>query len=397
MNARKQRVLVLYGGDGGTVPRQELIAWLTAKQVLNVEPRQVSWNAPHSDATVSERVKREIDEADKAIAIVTKDVRSAYGAPNVIEEIGRWLQAKGGHTLCVIREAGTEKNSNVAGLIYLEFENRIREVFDELRDFLADGSSVAEIESKPARLQTVAVASTRTPPATDFSISTSSNWVLVASRPYRRLRVEETGSRVTATFVCDEPADEFAVRQLQQRSEVELAYSHHLAEGVLSNVSIAHEAQTTGTVIVTLREGYEQRARHQEAGWGGPDSLSSDEIAERRTSRLLTGEPKAKSRRAEFFGGGLEMMIRGMGEVQVIESAFPSLLANMDRSDRLAWELVRLELVRLLLITNCVERIDRLSLKIAGGKLIEIDFRGARHVYFGNEQFVVEVKQTVDY
>jgi hypothetical protein len=277
-------------------------------------------------------------------------------------------------------------------LIYLSFESRIREVFDDLRDFLADGVPGAEAEATqpPGQGAPVHAAHTST---VDFTIAASPSWVLVASRPYRRLRVDESGRTITATFVCDDPADEFAVRQLQQRSEIELAYAHHLARGVLSNSGITHDAQATGTVVVTLRDGYEHRGRHQEMSFGGPNGMSADEIAEQRAQRLLTGEPKARKNDVH----GPEMMIRGMGDVQITESALPRLLASVDRTDRLAWELVRLELVRLLLLTNCVERIDRLALKIANGKLIEIDFQGTRHVSSGYEPFVVEIKQAVDY
>ncbi len=392
MASGKLRVLVLYGGDGATTPRNELVTWMVEKKALNAEPHLVAWGTPHSESTVAERVKEEIDRADKAIAIVTKDVRSEYGAPNVLEEIGRWLQAKGGRTLCVIRQGGTQVNSNVAGLVYLSFESRIREVFDDLRDFLAEAPGVAA-DAKPAPAH-VPTSIPRAHASTgDFTITTSPSWVLVAGRPYRRLRVDESGRTVTATFVCDEPADEFAVRQLQQRSEVELVYAHHLAQGVLSSSGITHDAQATGTVVVTIREGYERRGWQQEMSFGGPNGMSADEIAEQRARRLLTGEPKARKNDMH----GPETMIRGMSAMPVTESALPRLLASVDRTERLAWELVRLELVRVLLLTNCVERIDRLALKVTTGKLVEIDFRGTRHVNSGGEPFVVEIKQDVDY
>src|SRR3954470_12857814 len=93
MTARKLRVLVLYGGDGATPPRNELVAWMVEKKSLNADPHLVAWGTPHSQGSVADRVRQEIERADKAIAIVTKDERSEYGAPNVLEEIGRWLQA----------------------------------------------------------------------------------------------------------------------------------------------------------------------------------------------------------------------------------------------------------------------------------------------------------------
>lgn len=38
-----------------------------------------------------------------------------------------------------------------------------------------------------------------------------------------------------------------------------------------------------------------------------------------------------------------------------------------------------------------------LALKITNGRLVEIDFRGTRHVRSGSEPFVVEIKEAVDY
>lgn len=76
MAVRKLRVLVLYGGDAATGPRNELVSWMVEKKALNVEPVQVAWGTAHSEGSVADRVKKEIDLADKAIAIVTKDTRS---------------------------------------------------------------------------------------------------------------------------------------------------------------------------------------------------------------------------------------------------------------------------------------------------------------------------------
>ncbi|MDQ3300589.1 MAG: hypothetical protein M3619_28750 [Myxococcota bacterium] len=83
MASGKLRALVLYGGDGATTARNELVAWMVEKKALNADPHLVAWGTPHSQGSVADRVKQEIERADKAIAIVTKDVRSEYGAPNV--------------------------------------------------------------------------------------------------------------------------------------------------------------------------------------------------------------------------------------------------------------------------------------------------------------------------
>jgi hypothetical protein len=85
---------VNYGGENATLPRAELIAWLATTKSLNVEPFVVADDVPHSQGSVQDRVTNAIRQADKAIAVVTLDDRSKSGAPNVIEEIGRWLQGK---------------------------------------------------------------------------------------------------------------------------------------------------------------------------------------------------------------------------------------------------------------------------------------------------------------
>ncbi len=70
----KLRVLVLYGGDAATNARHELQVWL-AKPSLNVEPRIVADDPPHSDGAVDERVDTAMEWADKAIANITPDER----------------------------------------------------------------------------------------------------------------------------------------------------------------------------------------------------------------------------------------------------------------------------------------------------------------------------------
>lgn len=388
MGSEKLRVLILYGGDGATGPRNELVSWLVEKKVLNAEPILVSWGVAHSEGTVAERVRVEVDAADKAIAIVTKDARSDYGAPNVLEEIGRWLQARGGRTLCVIREEGTLINSNVAGLVYLSFATRIREAFDDLRDFLTDVPAANEVR---APTKTTAAA----PIVADMTISSNPTWVLVAQRAYRKIRVDETNDNVTAVVACANPSDESALRGLRRRSPIELTYGNHVVEGGLSDSKISHEAETTARVEVSLQDRHHSQRPTDVAlgGFGGGfGSMSAEDIAEQRARRILTGEPRATKN-----DHGQEMMIRGLGgSIQVTESPIPSLLVGRPRDERATWERVRIELVRLLLLTNCVERIDLLTLEVKGDKLVGIQFRGARHITH-SEPVVIEIKEIVNF
>lgn len=128
--------------------------------------------------------------------------------------------------------------------------------------------------------------------------------------------------------------------------------------------------------------------------FGGPNGMSADEIAEQRARRIITGEPRA--RKNDMYGP--EMLIRGVGDatLQVTESPIPKLLAGKSRDDRATWERVRLELVRFLIVTNCVEQIDLLSLHVMNGKLVHIDFRGTRHMS-GYEPVAIEINEDVSF
>jgi hypothetical protein len=95
---------------------------------------------------------------------------------------------------------------------------------------------------------------------------------------------------------------------------------------------------------------------------------------------------------------GPEMLIRGVGDaIQVTESPLPKLLAGRPREDRATWERVGLELVRLLIVTNCVEQIDLVALRVENGKLVHVDFRGTRHASSGCEPFVIEINDDVNF
>ena len=52
--------------------------------------------------------------------------------------------------------------------------------------------------------------------------------------------------------------------------------------------------------------------------------------------------------------------------------------------------------MRFLIVTNCVEQIDLLSLHVANGKLVRVDFRGTRHVS-GYEPVVIEINEEVSF
>ena len=146
MSEKKLRILVLYGGDAATNPRNELLAWL-ARPSVDAEARIVADDVPHTEGAIDDRVDAAIEWADKAIAIITPDSRSLHGAPNVIDEIGRWRGSKDKRSICIVRQDGVTPYSNHNGLPYVPFTDRVKESFDRIREFLLD-KAPAQTEKK---------------------------------------------------------------------------------------------------------------------------------------------------------------------------------------------------------------------------------------------------------
>lgn len=376
-------MLVLYGGESATLPRAELLAWLSMTKDLDVEPFIVADDAPHSEGAVAERVSQAIRSADKAIALVTVDARSEFGAPNVLEEIGRWAEGKSPRTLCVVRQEGTKVNSNMHGAVYLHFNGRIKEAYEGIRKFLADAADEAKVARRPKS------------PTEDVVVNSSSS-VLLAGRFYRRIRVDEVEGSVTAVLDCND-ADAAAIRSLQRRSQQDLTFGNHVIRGRLDEQKLSHQGQQQiATIVLTYRDGDNGRGGMGEAGWGGGGSvgqLSADEIGRMRASRLLTDEPKAKN---EIMGP--EMLIRGVGQcVAVDRSPIPAFLSSRDLSAVETWEHLRLELVRQLILSHSVDRVERLDLDVENGKLVRVKLRGIRQPYPGFPPFVVEIDAPVSF
>ena len=136
------RVILFYGGDNATGPREQLLNWLRTPRVADIlgntiDARKVSDWPASSGHSVFNRVQEAMDWADIAITLITSDQRSESGAPNAIDEIARWQERKGGDTLAVIRQKGVKAHSNIAGLVYIEYQNDVvAECGEKLLQFL---------------------------------------------------------------------------------------------------------------------------------------------------------------------------------------------------------------------------------------------------------------------
>lgn len=138
----KLKVILFYGGDNATEPRDQLLNWLRTPRVADIlgktiEARKVSDWSPNSGHSVFKRVQKAIDWADVALALITPDPRGENGAPNVIDEIGRWHGRKEGETLAVIRQKDVKAHSNISGLVYIGYQHDVvSECSEQLLQFL---------------------------------------------------------------------------------------------------------------------------------------------------------------------------------------------------------------------------------------------------------------------
>lgn len=136
------KIILFYGGDNATEPREQLLSWLREPRISDIvgkriDARKVSDFPSHSGRVVNEAVDEAIEWADLALALLTTDSRSENGAPNVVDEIGRWRSKKGGETLAIIRQKSVKPHSNLAGYVYIRYENEvIIEIGEKLLQFL---------------------------------------------------------------------------------------------------------------------------------------------------------------------------------------------------------------------------------------------------------------------
>jgi hypothetical protein len=144
------KIILFYGGDKATEPREQLLNWLRTPRVADIlgktiEARKVSDWPASGGHSVFTRVQEAMDWADVALALITPDPRSENGAPNVIDETGRWQERKGGETLAVIRQKGVKAHSNISGLVYVGYESDVvSECREQLLQFLQQSSPQLE-------------------------------------------------------------------------------------------------------------------------------------------------------------------------------------------------------------------------------------------------------------
>jgi hypothetical protein len=133
-----------------------------------------------------------------------------------------------------------------------------------------------------------------------------------------------------------------------------------------------------------------------DVGLGGTKSLSADEIATMRASRILFNDPPAPKKPSADFA---EMFIRGgmQGTLEITESPIPRLVNQLPRNERATWESVRLVLLQQLHMSGTVEHVELLRLTVRGGHLVRIELRARRAKRYVNEEpYLIELDREVD-
>ncbi len=377
MSEKKQRVLILYGGDQATNPRNELLAWL-GRPSVDVDARIVADSVPHSGGAVDDRVDDAIDQADKAIAILTPDNRSPHGAPNVMDEIGRWRGSKGKESLCILRQKGVPIYSNHAGLVYVSFDVRVKEAFDLLREFLLDAQPTAH-----------GAADMMSP--SDVTVSSSPNVLLIDGKGLNVARVDEASDQLELEIVdIDGPCEAFLRRLSSTRTKIRIAYGSTARVASVKALRLTHEDGVRGTMTLQLLKG--DFSVLQQVSLGGPSPLSVDEIAVMRAERILFGDRLLR-------GQAADILIRsGLSDAPTENSPIPAFLKANPRDRLETWETLRLLLVQQLVLSGCVEHLEVLKLTVRQGRLVRIELRGRRPEYYANvEPYVLELDRSVDF
>ncbi|MDP3208026.1 MAG: effector-associated domain EAD1-containing protein [Rhodoglobus sp.] len=379
----RRKVLSLYGGEAATNPRHELLAWLRGPD-HNLDARTVADMPPHSGGSVDERVSAAIDWADVAIALLTPDPRSPHGAPNVIDEIGRWRGRRGPRRLCIVRQTGVEPYSNHAGIVYVGFERRASEAFEGIRRFLAgvDGPGISA-EETPRRSAVLA-------PPRELVVDGSGDLVLFDTLAVEPAQVTERADQIIFELPDLDSEHETAVRRILASGPIVTAFGNAALRVDLMH----HEFRRKGgrvAVTITARASRKRSPPTEVNLFLEGRRHTSAEIAQKRASRILLNDPPPVAERVPE--SAFESFLRGAAQgIQVRESPVPELLRSIPQDYPHRWQLVRLRMITALQLSECVEHVDLLRLFVRDGALVHVTFRGMRAAPYANQPgAVIEV------
>jgi hypothetical protein len=233
----------------------------------------------------------------------------------------------------------------------------------------------------------------------DFVVDSNANTALIAGRRFSTSKIEDVQGRLTLLADKLDGAGEAALRDLSKRhGEVEIAYGNTAASVNIEDVRITHGQSVQATLVCRVSERRSESMFEASVGVGGGKSLSADDIATMRATRILFNDPP-ESKHAHSFDS-VEMFIKGgmRGAMEIMESPIPRLLEGLPRGERATWEALRLALIVQLRMSGTVEHIEKLRLIVRGGRLVRIEFRGRRAKQYVNaDAYVIDVDRKVNY
>jgi TIR domain len=191
----------------------------------------------------------------------------------------------------------------------------------------------------------------------------------------------------------EEPEDEYHLNSLKHlQKAVVVAYKHDVAVCKITNVLF----RTTAGVGQFELDFDILQTRFTPDIEVGLSSTSKDQLAEKRTRRVLLNENPAKQN-PDINEAMREVLIAGQGALTRVKgSRFLGLYRHHRDNRKRFLEIVWIDAMLILKTSACVEDVEKLVLKLVGDQL-EIDFQGRRRKdYVNRPPYEIKVSGTLN-
>lgn len=198
--------------------------------------------------------------------------------------------------------------------------------------------------------------------------------------------------RADLVVVPAEP-DEHSLNLLKRLQEpVVVAYKHDVALCKVASV-VYRTVGGVGQFQINVEVLKDHFTPSMEPGIG---STTKDQLAEKRTRRLLLNENPAR-RTSDINEIFREVLLAGQGTLTRVEkSHFPDLYSRYRSDSHKFLEVAWIDAMMLLKTSACVSDVQKLSLKVVDNKL-EIDFVGQREKdYMDRPPYEIRVRGTIE-
>jgi hypothetical protein len=207
----------------------------------------------------------------------------------------------------------------------------------------------------------------------------------------------ERAETISMTLVPENAREAAAIEALRKptREPVGVAYGMSAVFGQIKSVKqVVEGGREVWHLELQPDDSYSRGSVMSEYNFSG---YSPDDVAEMRAKRILLDEKLhgAHPRRMNDLGMGmLEHAVEGYGSrYQVLQSPFPGLYKAVKGKTDEFLEAAKLYAVLLLLLTNTVEQIHKLDLKMKNEKELSVNFAGVRaRQYTNSEPHPIKVK-----